>query len=250
MLNYSPLAWMTRWSLLWSGGAVLLLGTVALVTYQVTRSASHAVSKDQHSRVEAGRRLIAPNITACPPEHAAAWLVPAAPGDPAVVSNAAAILNPAQLKSLGTSVRFASGSPTPKSPSIAVQFGGTFQGKGSCDSTLSDNPAAATLAAASLPLLVAHGLPLLTVPSPAAPTPATPATNAASNQPLGLVQYLVRSAAFRTDLAYLVTCVPDPTNPTPNAAGGFEYHGWVCAISATTASGTVLFVSLLSPTNQ
>jgi len=133
-----------------------------------------------------------------------------------------------------------------------MQFGGTFQGKGSCDRNLADHPEVATLAAAALPALVAHGLPTV-IAAPLAATPGTLPTPAASpiaNRPEGLAQYLVKSAAFRSNVVYILTCVPDPTTRKPNAAGGSEYQSNVCAISATTAAGTVLFSQVLSPTSQ
>jgi hypothetical protein len=131
--------------------------------------------------------------------------------------------------SAGSDLRLLQGTAAPAG-TVPVSRGGQFQGRGSCDFTLADHPTASRLAIAGAATLAARGVPV------ASGGPISP----------GEQRYLLRSAAFRDSLAYILYVVPDPTSAQPNDMGGRTYTRNIYALAVVAEDGTVSYAATIT----
>ena len=62
----------------------------------------------------------------------------------------------------------------------------------------------------------------------------------------GMQLYLLRSAGFRDDLAYILYIVPDPTSAQTNFTGGQTFTRNIYAVAVVAGDGTVLYAEPLA----
>lgn len=207
---------------------IAMIITAALVLGPRTMANSQGHMNEPMPRDSAKKLPAIDSSMACP-TPVMARIVAATPG--AAGAALASIL--ATTTSLGstTAVRFVQATNLATAEAgVPVEEGGQYGGHGSCDFTLSDNPAAAKLADAGAVALAAKGLPV----------------DKSGTRVPGEQRYLLRSTAFQSNLAYVLYIVPDPASAQPNSFGGQTYTRNLYAIAVIAPDGSVRYAGSLA----
>ncbi len=210
--------------------ATIAMGVALTVGLRHAFPGKAAVGQSPSNRsAAAGERKLPPNISACSTGRVAS-LVTGADGTASPVIPTA-VLPTSSASALGGAVRIRK-SQNPSETGVAVELGGQYQGHQSCNATLSGNPVVTRLAGMGAAALSLRGLPV----------------NASGELSMGEQRYLLRSSAFRSDLAYIFYIVPDPTSGEPGTIPGSRtYTRNLFGIVAVADDGTVLYAAVLTP---